>query len=78
MTLSIVSALAPAPVKSTLMGGTFIALFVGTVIMGWIGSFYDQMTPAAFWALDASIAFAGALLIFLLNKPLSAALDGSA
>ena len=74
VTLSIVSALAPPPVKSTLMGGAFIALFVGTVIMGWVGSFYDQMTPAAFWALDASIAFAGALLIFAVRRPLSRAL----
>ena len=74
VTLAIVSALAPAPVKSTMMGGAFIALFLGTVIMGWVGSFYDQMTPAAFWALDASIAFAGALLIFAVRRPLSRAL----
>ena len=74
VTLSIVSALAPAPVKSTLMGGAFIALFLGTVIMGWVGSFYDQMTPAAFWALDAAIAAAGALLILLVRRPLSRAL----
>jgi len=41
------------------------------VIMGWVGSFYDQMTPAAFWTLDASIALAGALLIFLVRRPLA-------
>ncbi|HEV2044941.1 MAG TPA: peptide MFS transporter [Sphingomicrobium sp.] len=74
VTLSIVSALAPLPVKSTLMGGAFIALFIGTVIMGWVGSFYDQMTPAAFWALDAAIAFAGALLILAVRRPLIRAL----
>ncbi len=71
VTLAIVSALAPPPVKSTLMGGAFIAVFIGTVIMGWVGSFYDQMTPAAFWTLDASIALAGALLIFLVRRPLA-------
>lgn len=70
VTLSIVSALAPAPVKSTLMGGAFIALFLGTVIMGWVGSFYDQMTPAAFWTLDAAISIAGAILIMLVRRPL--------
>ncbi len=74
VTLSIVSALAPPPVKSTLMGGAFIALFLGTVIMGWVGSFYDQMTPAAFWALDASIAVGGAILILLVRRPLSRAM----
>ena len=70
VTLSIVSALAPAPVKSTLMGGAFIALFLGTVVMGWVGSFYDQMTPAAFWTLDAAIALGGALLILAVRRPL--------
>lgn len=70
VTLSIVSALAPPSVKSTLMGGAFIALFIGTVIMGWVGSFYDQMTPAAFWALDAAIAMAGALIAWAVRKPL--------
>jgi len=71
VTLSIVSALAPPPVKSTLMGGAFIAPFLGTVIMGWVGSFYDQITPAAFWALDAAIALAGALLIMVVRRPLA-------
>lgn len=75
VTLSIVSALAPAPVKSTMMGGAFIAAFLGTVIMGWVGSFYDQMTPAAFWALDAAIALAGALLILIVRRPLSRVLS---
>ena len=32
-------------VNSTLMGGAFLSLFVGNVLMGWVGSFYDEMTP---------------------------------
>lgn len=74
VTLATISALAPAPVKSTLMGGSFIALFVGTVAMGWVGSFYDQMSPAAFWTLDAAIAFAGAALLFAMRRPLEKSL----
>ena len=70
VTLSTVSALAPPQVRSTLMGGSFIALFLGTVIMGWVGSFYDQMTPVTFWTLDASIAILGAVLIMLARRPL--------
>ena len=31
--------------------------------MGWVGSFYDGMTPAAFWTLDAAIGFGGAMLV---------------
>ena len=78
VTLAIVSALAPAPVKSTLMGGAFISLFIGTVIMGWVGSFYDQMTPAVFWTLDAAIAIGGALLIMAVRRPLMRALAPTA
>ena len=77
ITLTILSALAPDKIKSTLMGSAFLALFVGTVIMGWVGSFYDQMTPIAFWTLDASIAIAGALLILIVRRPLAAMLASS-
>jgi POT family proton-dependent oligopeptide transporter len=74
VTLSTLSALAPSQIKSTLMGSAFLAPFVGTVIMGWVGSFYDQMNSAAFWTLDASISLAGALAIFALRRPLARAL----
>jgi POT family proton-dependent oligopeptide transporter len=75
VTLALVSRAAPAKVNSTLMGGTFLALFVGSVAMGWVGSFYDQMSPAAFWTLDAAIGFAGALIILLLAPRLKRELE---
>ena len=71
VTLALVSKAAPAKVNATLMGGAFLSLFVGSTTMGWVGSFYDQMSPAAFWTLDAVIGFAGALIAFLLHRPLS-------
>ena len=73
--LALVSKAAPTKVNSTLMGGAFLSLFVGSTTMGWVGSFYDQMSPAAFWTLDAAIGFAGALLAFALHRPLSRILD---
>ena len=60
------------------MGASFLSLFFGTVIMGWVGSFYDQMGNAMFWSIDAAIAFAGAVLILLLHRPLEAALSPTA
>jgi POT family proton-dependent oligopeptide transporter len=74
VTLALVSKAAPAKVNSTLMGGSFLAIFIGVVMMGWVGSFYDQMSPAAFWTMDAAIGFVGALIIFLVHRPLSRAL----
>ncbi len=73
--LALISQAAPAKVNSTLMGAAFLSLFVGSTLMGWVGSFYDQMSNAAFWTLDAAIAFGGALLIFLVRKPLQRVLD---
>ena len=74
VTLALVSQAAPARTRSTLMGGAFLSLFVGMTIMGWIGSYYEEMSNAAFWTLDAGLAVAGALLIFAARGPLHAAL----
>lgn len=68
--LALVSKTAPRSVTSTLMGMAFLSPFIGHTLMGWVGSFYDQLSPAQFWAVDAAIAFAGALIIFVVRKPL--------
>jgi POT family proton-dependent oligopeptide transporter len=75
VTLALVSKSAPRTIVSTLMGATFLSMFIGTTTMGWIGSFYDQMRPAAFWTLDGTIALAGALLVFAVRGPLTRALE---
>jgi POT family proton-dependent oligopeptide transporter len=72
--LALVSRAAPARVKATLMGAVFLSLFVSNFLTGWIGGFYERMTPAAFWALHAGIAAVGAFLIFALRAPLKRAL----
>jgi len=73
--LSLVSRSAPAKVNATLMGGSYMALFFGSAMMGWVGSFYDQMGNAAFWTLDAAISVASALVIIALKKPLTRILE---
>nr|WP_299909748.1 peptide MFS transporter [Sphingomonas bacterium] len=73
--LALVSQAAPAKMNATLMGGAFLSFFVGSVAMGWIGSFYEQMSPAAFWALDAAIALIGGLIVLLVGRPLARALE---
>jgi POT family proton-dependent oligopeptide transporter len=65
--LALVSKAAPAKVNSTLMGATFLALFFASTIMGWVGSFFDEMSNAAFWTLDAAIALVSAIVIVALK-----------
>jgi POT family proton-dependent oligopeptide transporter len=72
--LALVSRIAPAAVKSTLMGAVFLSLFVGNFAVGWIGTFYESMTPSAFWALHATIAAAGGAISLLAARPLYRAL----
>ena len=78
ITLALVSKAAPPKVNSTLMGATFLALFFGSTIMGWVGSFYDQMGNAAFWTLDGSISLLTAILIFALSRPITRILEPQA
>jgi POT family proton-dependent oligopeptide transporter len=53
------------------MGAAFLCLFFGTVLMGWVGSFYEDMSNVAFWTMDAAIAFGGTALMLVLRKPLA-------
>lgn len=68
--LSLVSRAAPASIKATLMGAAFLTLFIGNTIIGRLGSLYEQMTPAAFWAMHAAIAATGGMLALGLRRPL--------
>jgi len=72
--LSLVSRAAPARTNATLMGLAFMTLFVSNMLIGWIGSYYEKMPPADFWALHAAIAAAGALLVLVFGRRLSRAL----
>ena len=68
--LALVSRLAPARVNATMLGVTFLSLFVSNSLMGWIGTFYERMSHTEFWLLDAAIAATGALLVLALRRPL--------
>ena len=71
--LALVSRCAPARANATMMGICFLVLFVANNLIGWIGTFYAQMTPLEFWLLHAAIAATGAILVLLFGpilKPL--------
>lgn len=69
--LAVVSESAPPKLNATLVSATYLSFFAGITIMGWVGSFYGEMDKAAFWLLDAAIGFAGALIVWLIQRPLS-------
>ena len=74
-TLALVSRSAPPGLTSTLMGMAFLSPFIGHTLMGWVGSFFDKMSPSMFWTIDAAIALAGAAIILVLRNPLRRGLE---
>ena len=75
--LALVSRAAPARINATMMGIAFISLFISNNLIGWIGSFYEKMSPAQFWLLHAAIAAAGGVAIMLFGRALGRALGGA-
>jgi len=60
--LSLMSRAAPPKVNATMMGAAFLVLFVGNNLIGWIGTYYEQLGPIAFWGVHAAIGAVGGLL----------------
>ena len=73
--LALVSRAAPPKINATMMGICFLVLFVANNLIGWIGTYYEQMTPLSFWLLHAGIAAAGALLVVVLGPMLRPILE---
>lgn len=68
--LALVSRAAPRSVTGAMVGAAFLSPFFAHTAAGWVGSFYDQMSPATFWTMDAGIAALGAGIVFALRGPL--------
>ena len=73
--LALVSRTAPASVNATMMGFVYASTFFSGIVMGWVGTFFEPLGPVNFWLLNAGIAAVGAVLVLLLGKPISRALD---
>jgi len=68
--LALVSRAAPARVNSTLMGLCYIVMGLANFLIGWVGGFYESMSPVAFWSLHAAIGATGGLLVLLFGRRL--------
>jgi POT family proton-dependent oligopeptide transporter len=68
--LALVSRAAPAKVNATMMGIAFMSLFISNNPIGWIGGFYERMSPIQFWAMHAAIGAIGGILVMLFGRRL--------
>jgi POT family proton-dependent oligopeptide transporter len=58
-----------------MMGVCFLTLFVANNLIGRIGTYYEKMTPTAFWALHAAIGACGGMLMLMFARPLARYLE---
>jgi POT family proton-dependent oligopeptide transporter len=68
----IVSALysrnAPAPINATLMAMSSVSVFIGSLISGRLGGFYEQMAPSVFWSIHAGLVGAAGVIFLALGR----------
>jgi len=76
-TLSLISSAAPAPINATMMGVAFLTSgFIANYLAGFLGGYYEKMSPAEFWGLHAAISMVGALGTWLWTRPINRVLLG--
>jgi proton-dependent oligopeptide transporter, POT family len=75
ITLALCSRVAPPAIGGVIMGVAVLTNFVSNYTSGFLGAYYEQMTPVNFWAMHAAICAAGAVLTWVLFIPLNRALN---
>ncbi len=73
--LALVSRVAPPKINATMMGATFLTLFVANNLIGRIGTYYEKMTPIGFWTLHAAIGAAGGIVMLIFARTLGRILE---
>jgi POT family proton-dependent oligopeptide transporter len=71
--MALFSRTAPPAINALMIGIYFLSVFAGSLLVGWVGQFYEKMSAAAFWLLHAGAAGLAGLIILVLWKPLTGA-----
>jgi len=76
--LALVSRDAPAAVNAMMVGAYYLGIFIGGIVSGWLGRFYEPVGPLGFWMIHAAVVASGALFVLLLRTWLVRALRSRA
>jgi len=66
--LALVSRLSPPRINATMIGIAFMSVFIANNFIGWLGGFYERMSPIQFWTLHAVIAAVGGTMVILVSR----------
>jgi POT family proton-dependent oligopeptide transporter len=67
VSLALFAKLAPKALNATVIGLYYLAFFAANALVGWVGSWFEQMPTPSFWLMHAGFA-ATAGAVFLLFK----------
>lgn len=72
--LALVSRYSPRKIAARMMAAAYLSVFFGSVISGYIATFYETMSPTLFWALNAGICFVGTAAFYVFGPMLTRAI----
>jgi len=74
--LALFSRVAPARVNATMIGVYSLAVFLGSLISGRLGSLYETLPASQFWALHAGLVTLGGMIMLAIGLRFSASFNG--
>jgi POT family proton-dependent oligopeptide transporter len=69
--MALFSRAAPAAINALMIGVYFLSVFAGSLLVGWVGQFYERLPPTTFWLVHAGFAAAAGLILVALWRPLN-------
>ncbi len=72
--MALFSKTAPPAINALMIGVYFLSVFAGSLLVGWVGQFYERMDAPAFFLVHTASALAAGAILVLLWRPLNRAL----
>jgi POT family proton-dependent oligopeptide transporter len=72
--MAVFSRAAPQAITALMIGVYFMSVFAGSLLVGFVGQFYERLSAPAFWLLHAGAAGAAGAILLVLWRPLNRAL----
>jgi POT family proton-dependent oligopeptide transporter len=65
--LALYSRAAPKGYGALMVSLYFVHLFMGNMLVGWVGGLFEKMSASAFWMLHSGVVFAAAAIFFVVR-----------
>lgn len=75
--LALISRYSPAKIAARMMAAAYLVAFFGNIISGFIATFYETMSPALFWTLNAGICLVGTAAFYVFGPMLTRSIVSS-